>query len=58
MRVIILTQDSGTNEMNVWCLGNSFKVPSNLCIGKKWSLFGGGHFSEGQTDKYFNLEIP
>jgi len=38
-------------------------VQSNLCItttletGKKWSLFGGGRYSEGQTVKLINILI-
>jgi hypothetical protein len=42
---------------------NYFMIQSNLCMtttlgtGKKWSLFGGGRYSEGQTVKLINILI-
>jgi len=39
------------------------ELQSNLCVtttfgtGKKWSLFGGGRYSEGQTLKLINILI-
>jgi hypothetical protein len=52
----------GKTPIDFFQNGSKMKIQSNLCTtttlgtGKKWSLFKGGRYSEGQTVK-FNILI-
>ena len=42
------------DEFNVWVVQSNLCITTTLGTKKKWSLFRGGRYSEGQPVKFFN----